>query len=394
MKYLLAILLALFYLSCANTNNKSDLCQETTCGSGYECNKDIGKCEKIENYCINNTQCKTNERCDKIHKRCIVVPDTDLCENHTDCETWEICDFSTKECSPRTNMCNEDRDCINYPFLKCHTSNHQCEDPHDCYYTGCNEWEKCSSNGECKLIDGLCNNNTDCENKFPYNQCNLETHKCQVAKVPCTSYTQCNSWEICSSEQGICTNEPGNCTSFLDCIDNTNGKTECDISSHLCKKPSEFNCSNIGCSQFWRTCNETTGSCDLENNSCDDDDDCSGAGIEICNLNHKCVRNDCTVFGCSWWQECNSDTGVCSPRPTMCANNNDCLDDAPFTICNTLIHFCKKPENMECTEDRHCDDWEACNLNTNKCILKDGYCINNGQCLSEQTCNLNDHRCN
>lgn len=393
LKYLFVSLIALLIYSCSDSNNEINLCENKSCGEGYECDESNGNCKAIEGFCVNNTQCKANEVCNRLHRECMVVPDNELCEKHEDCETWEICDFSTKNCKTRTNMCNEDRDCTIYPFLKCHLNSHKCQDPHDCYYTGCSEWEKCNSSGECDLIAGFCNEDNDCENRFPYTQCNTENHECRAPIISCTSYTQCNNWEICSPENGICTPEDGRCTSFLDCIENNDNKTECDNTNHLCKTPEELSCVNNDCSYFWRECNQATGICDLPAGRCDDDNDCNGEGIETCNPEHKCVRNDCTVFGCSWYKTCDESSGICNPRPSMCDTDNDCTNDPPYTVCNTLIHFCQKPESMECTQDRHCDDWEFCNMDTNKCELQIGYCQNNEQCSSEQECNLNDHRC-
>jgi hypothetical protein len=388
-------LLLIFFISCSenNVNDNDNLCKNTICGSGYQCDEIDGICKKINNFCFNNTQCSQNEYCDQATETCKAIIISEGCEKHQDCETWELCNFSKRECVSRDGMCNEDRDCTNHPYLKCDSNNHKCIDPKDCYYTGCENWEKCNLDGECSLIEGFCNSNIDCGDKFPYTECDLDTHSCKAPIVSCTSYTDCNSWEICNLDLGVCQSEEGNCTSFLDCIENTNGKTICDTNNHLCKTPEESSCVNIACSFFWRVCNQETGACDLPNGACDSDDDCAGEGIETCNDNHQCVRNDCTVFGCSWWKECDENTGVCSPRPSMCDSNDDCNDDFPFSECDRLVHICKKPSSMECTENRHCENWEECNFDIYKCELKEGYCLNNEQCSFEQNCNLNDHRC-
>ena len=359
----------LLILSCSqNSENKEDinLCETTECGRGYECNETNGECVKIKDYCLNDSQCEEGKICDKIHNKCKIKTVSTLCYSHEDCESWEICNFDKKTCIPRENMCNDDHDCKNHPFLKCYPESHRCLDPKDCYYTGCNEWEKCNvTTKKCELIEGYRNSNEDCSERFPYTLCNLSSHECEIEVVTCTSYTQCKDWEYCDTQEKICKPIEGRCSSFYDCLNDENGKTECDTVEHLCKTPDEFNCKNTGCSEYWKICDENTGICILKENSCNNDDDCqNNEGIFICNQEHLCVRNDCTVFGCKWWRECNETTGECHPRPSMC--DTDCEDYAPFTVCNHLVHACEKPEGY-CTDSEQCRENYYCDLNDNLC---------------------------
>jgi hypothetical protein len=351
-KYILFIIIAsLSVISCGNnetTQKETDLCKDTVCGSGYSCNEDNGICEKIENYCLNDTMCKEGEEvCDKVHHQCKLIPSKDYCESHNDCEYWEICNFDNAQCKPRDGMCDMDDDCITPPFLQCNTRIHKCTDPGSCLYNFCEEWEICKEDEECYLRDGYCLNNDDCLNQFPYDSCNLETHSCIRPITPCQNYTDCNqNYQYCDTAENLCKASLGKCRSNLDCIENTeNGnKLVCDKNTYNCITTPENNCKITGCN-YWQNCNESIGICELPENRCNNNNDCLGIR-EICNQAHYCEVDDCTTHGCDWWKLCIRDTGECKLYDGMCDSSNDCTSYDPYTNCTPLLHTYAFPINI------------------------------------------------
>jgi len=344
---LLIIFIVFIAISCSDSNNNpktEDLCKNKECGESYSCNKTTGECERIEDYCTNDTMCdKETEVCDKIHKRCVKKLEKNFCEKHEECETWEVCNFNTYKCEPREGMCNEDENCTSPPYLKCNTRVHKCTNPDSCLYNFCNEWEICKEDEKCYLREGFCINDNDCTEQFPYDSCNLETHSCQRPIITCTSYTQCNqNYQYCDTNESICKASLGKCRSNLDCIENSeNGnKTVCNKETNNCITPENQNCKITGCN-YWQICNEDIGTCKLPQNRCNDNNDCTGIR-EICNQAHYCEVDDCTTHGCDWWKHCIRDTGECKLYDAMCDTSTDCTEYTPYTNCS-LIHTCSKP---------------------------------------------------
>ena len=387
MKMIFIILLILLFSSCEKSTEQKDLCNGVQCKIDEECSEVRGICvKKVDTSCFKDEDCTDGYFCDLENSKCKkreIVQEI-ICKEHSDCEIWELCNFSEERCKVREGMCNESSNCTNSPNVECNLDTHVCQDPHNCLYTGCEDWQRCDSDGVCNLKDGYCSQNSDCDNKFPYTECN--EHSCIIPTTSCSSYTECKNFEYC--KDGICKANVGSCNNYLDCIDGD--KTVCDLSDNLCKTPEATSCLTNGC-LFWQTCNETTGACELPNGSCNDLNDCNER--EICNTAHKCERDDCTTHGCRWWQECNENTGVCNAKDSMCSSQEDCIDDTPYTKCNTLVHFCIKPDDIECTRDGYCKEWEVCNNDTNSCELKEGSCVNDEQCSTGEYCNTQDYRC-
>ena len=344
MKYFVFfVLIILSVISCSeeNTENK-DLCKGINCGNAYECNKDTGECEKIDNYCLNDSMCKENQVCDKVANRCKDKEIKKDCSSHEDCRIWEICDFESKKCKARQGMCDKDDDCTVAPFLKCNTNVHKCMNPKSCLYSFCNEWEACLEDEKCHLRPGYCNEDNDCKDRFPYDKCDKRTHKCIRPITVCSSYTQCDiNYQYCDLEENLCKAETGKCRSNLDCRENPqNGsRTVCDRATYNCKVPENQSCTVMGC-EYWQICNEEIGICELESGRCNDNGDCRGER-EICNEAHYCEKDDCTTHGCDWWKYCIKESGECKLYDGMCDTSNDCSGYEPYNHCS-LLHTCSK----------------------------------------------------
>ncbi len=162
----------------------------------------------------------------------------------------------------------------------------------------------------------------------------------------------CSDWEECNAEKTACVNKEGRCGEDLDCSENADNITDCDIILHKCI----FNCSTC-------TANQT---CDLENKQC--------VKINYCESN-PCVGNtDSGMTKCSDLEN----SYLCGCEDGFYGKDGKCLTE---DACN--------PANP-CTEEHK----TVCNVenNTPKCTCDIGFVDNgSGICVTggEPACAAN-----
>jgi len=124
-KYIILISFLLISFSCTDIS-KNNIGEE-----GYSCFKD-GTCS--ENLFCNGTKC------------------IDLCKDKV-CNDWESCYFETGFCDPKSERCNQDKDCKD---KVCNLSTHYCYSETSCENRMCPENSTCQESQNYKCI---CDNN-------------------------------------------------------------------------------------------------------------------------------------------------------------------------------------------------------------------------------------------
>ncbi len=201
-----------------------EFCTENSCKEWEECNSIDGSCILKADRCTETSQCTilATPVCNLDTHTC--VAETIQCDPI--CEEWEDC--NNGDCILQGNRCNEDDNC---------TDNKICDDNHNCIdiVDPCKDIT-CSNHGECKVI----NNSTICECDDGYTVDGLECIKDSIDL--CENIT-CETWMECNSTNGNCELKDGMCNEDTDCTNQTCNDSHNCIDIDLCK---DITCSNQG----------------------------------------------------------------------------------------------------------------------------------------------------
>jgi len=246
-----------------------------------------------------------------------------------------------------------------------------------CATVDCEEWQSCvESTGTCALNEGRCEANTSCSET---QQCNLTTHLCETKTNPCDGIT-CSGF--------------GNCV-----IDNNIAKCNCNTGYHAeglnCVIDVVDKCALVDCEE-WQTCNSDNGVCELTIGRCVTNDDCDNN--KSCNETHNCISeiNECEGITCSSHGSCDvvNNSPVCNCNTGYHAEGLNCVVDvvdncanvtcAEWESCNADNGLCQLKAGR-CFTDANCDIEQHCN-NDHYCINQTSpctgiLCSNNGLCV-------------
>ena len=212
-------------------------------------------------------------------------------------------------------------------------------DTNKCIDVNCDSWQLCNAEtGLCELQNNMCKNSDDCLAGY-----SCTDNKCVVSNE-CFTNTDCtdNAKPICTN--GVCVEELTNeCFTNVDCTDNA--KPICVDA--ICVAEVINKCADINC-ENWELCNSETGLCEFKNNMCNDSDDCL-VGY-TCNSN-KCehianctINDDCTENGSPL-----CDNGICIAE---CQTTADCTDKICSSgLCVDEIQICENGESIKIVEE-------------------------------------------
>jgi len=265
---------------------------------------------------------------------CSESVDTSKCAD-VDCESWQLCNEETGQCELKNSMCSSSDDCL---------AGYICSDDNRCIIEN-----ECFTNEDCKddtkpiCTDGVCiaKSTNEC---FTNEDCKDDT------KPICTD--------------GVCVAESTNeCFTNEDCKDDT--KPIC--TDGVCVAEVINKCADVDC-ESWQLCNTETGLCELKNNMCNDSDDCL-VGYS-CNDNRCEIINECRIDN-----DCEDDhlcsMGVCIEDPdfvSSCTENSDCWVNSIKRSCVDLkcaVDRCTA-DGYECAYNKN--NKVVCNTETNRCM--------------------------
>ena len=326
--YIFFILTSLFVTSCANTTNQ----------------KETPKMGAKDGVCYSTLTCNSGLICiDMICK-------DDPCYN-VKCDKWKICNEGI--CKLKANKCDRKEDCNDDMAT--------CDIEHNCIYEVdlCKDVD-CSNHGKC-LVDTTSQNAVcTCFAGYNNNDNPLECQEDEVVDL-CLN-NNCKNWETCNSQTGNCELIPGRCGTDRDCI----GDKICNDNN--CLDPVNP-CEGITCSNHG-TCviNPET---ELVTCNCN-----TTAGYFPDSTGLNCI-NPCSGHeNCDGYGECKSTSSV----------------DA---TCTCIAGY--KPQGLKCIEDNKCEgstcaEWKPCNPIDGSCVLSNGRCDSDNDCITGQVCDDN-HSC-
>jgi hypothetical protein len=267
------------------------------------------------------------------------------CEKHSECADGFVCEAGQcrpGECAPGVaDQCNLD------------------DTPADIAPYCCKVWQLCNSLNECapnpdSPVDTQCEVDDDCPNLGEF--CSGGRCYGTAGRQSCTASFQCDAGERCDRTVFLCVPDIGGCDLAdqgfpeLACEE---GQL-CDQETGFCVDPGEAECTadtvetdcrpSQQCDVYGRcvqcidsedcgpgtSCNEGTGQCVSDVNSCESDDDCPGDGRR-CNLNiGECVRPQCERDAdCEDSREqCDLGNFVCVLPPAVCTDEADEPNDS------------------------------------------------------------------
>ena len=115
-KYLLFILLTVFFLACSD-DPKSTTCDPVCDDSFQECIED--QCKTKTGFCFNDTECN-GDSCNVVTHKCEVS----LC--NPKCGYWQECNESDKTCRTKESYCDDDKPCLSALKPVCDPTSHVC----------------------------------------------------------------------------------------------------------------------------------------------------------------------------------------------------------------------------------------------------------------------------
>ena len=247
-----------------------------------------------------------------------------------------------------------------------------------CKDVQCDEWKYCS-NGDCVLIPGRCDEDSDCNSP---EKCNKETHYCEDPRcdgTDCGEHGRCRVASGYGSGYGYGSDyQSGDI--FCECNEGfvnedykKDGKcVECNTSEE-CKDGKI--CSSHSCGDTPPEC--TRGDSDCGAGSCEGDSCRCVSGAFYKEESGKCECYDGLVFN----------NGMCETACTLncgengrCENNSCVCSDGYFNLNGD-----KTAECVECNTDNDCESGKTCDLESNTCseACLNVNCGNGGVCSAE-----------
>ncbi|CCD70327.1 EGF-like domain-containing protein [Caenorhabditis elegans] len=344
------------------------------------------------------------------------IPNKWVCDGEFDCEDksdeFQCKNVSCQEkqfqceelsgdyslCIPETWVCDGQRDCTNgkdeqnctSKTSKCPDNNFQC------------------SNGNCIFKNWVCDGEEDCSDG---------SDELLTAPSNCNrTVNQCPPGEMWKCGSGECIPSRWRCDAEVDCKDHSDEKN-CTAIQHTCKLAEEFAC------KASHNCINKAFVCDGELDCSDgsDEDDCADVRTE-CKSGERTCPASYGAYGAE------SGHVVCIPASSWCNGEEDCPDGGDEKECNmTAPVTCQKGTEYECpstplqciemsklcaSAQFDCGDGnmsvcsqkkiiEMCKPSSEGCVCrpsfvrgnnvchcKDGYKLENGQCIDINECEI------
>jgi len=218
-KYLLFILLTIFFLACSD-DPKPTTCDPVCDDSFQECVED--QCKTKAGFCFNDTECN-GDSCNIVTHKCEVS----LCDPK--CGYWQECNESDKTCRTKESYCDDDKPCLSALKPVCDPTSHVCKAESTNCDPSCDaSWQYCL-NGECLTRLGRCGEDRLCTDEdLPL--CDEVSHVCIEASQGCDP--RCKEWQVCNTEQ-VCITKAGFCNKHEECYDLN--YPLCDLTTHTCQ---------------------------------------------------------------------------------------------------------------------------------------------------------------
>ncbi len=218
---------------------------------------------------------------------------------------------------------------------------------------------------------------------FMFGSCSEDTPNNPCGGVNCSGHGEC----IVISGVATCDCDPGYSANGLSCTQNIN------------------NCDNVVCDE-WENCNLSNGVCELKDNRCYTQENCSEN--MSCDENHNCINpnNPCDGQNCSnqgvcvienGSAKCNCNSGF-QRDGLSCVDINECLSGnhncgSGYECQNSVGSFNCVEDIVDLCLNVTCDSWKTCNPQNGVCELNSGHCDNDTNCQSPQVCDLTSHNC-
>jgi hypothetical protein len=146
----------------------------------------------------------------------------------------------------------------------------------------------------------------------------------------------CEEWQECNSNTGLCNTKQDFCSNNGEC---TGLDVYCDEATHTCKIHDK--CEEVIC-QDYEICNSVVGECELKDNACVEDTDCSGENMYCDNNECKKIPNPCDGVDCDnngscgvlekdgvKYPYCQCDTGFINKQNIRCLEPT-CANESPI----------------------------------------------------------------
>jgi len=181
--------------------------------------------------------------------------------------------------------------------------------------------------------------------------------------------------------------------------DNSRAQNGDDLTEHIGPQPDielifrNYLNDNYSCEpkcNEWEYCNQDTASCILNENMCNQNEDCS-TGFD-CNMDsHVCVE-PCSLIECNSWETCDPEKRICILNEGACNSSDDC--DKDIQACDLDGNECYDPcDRVICQEHSTC--LRTNNNLTAECVCDKSYLIDDNDICQyvEPSFKKNDDSC-
>ncbi|PIC45037.1 hypothetical protein B9Z55_005196 [Caenorhabditis nigoni] len=358
---------------CGNVTSARSSLQRFKCiPEAWMCDGEFDCEDKSDEFQCKNVSCHENQfQCEELTgDYSLCIPKTWVCDGQRDCTNGKDelnCTAKAQKCPDNNFQCNNGN-CI-FKNWVC-DGEEDCSDGSDELLTGpshCNasvnqcppgEMWKCGS-GECIPLRWKCDSEVDCKDHSDERNCSSVQHTCKLAEE-----FACKTVNKCISKSFVCDGE-------FDCPDGTD-EDDCEDQRKECKKGE------------W-TCPATFGAygaesglvlCIPESARCNGEEDCPDGGDEKnCSTEKPETCKEGTEFTCP------STPLQCLEMTKLCTNSRFDCGDGNMSVCGQpkLIELCKAGSDG-------CICRKSYVKENNVCHCKEGYKLENGQCIDIVEC--------